>query len=134
MLSESFRAEWQPRVRSIVRIMAALLFLEHGLVKLFGFPVAGPATLPPLLLLAGVIETFGSLMLLIGLFTVPVAFIMSGEMAIGYFIWHAPSSFFPYVNKGEDAILFCFVFLYLAIAGGGPWSVDAARASVRRLA
>jgi putative oxidoreductase len=125
--SESLRAEWQPRILGVVRIIVALLFLQHGLVKIFGFPVAGPAGLSPLLMLAAAIEVLGSFLLLVGLFTPAVAFIMSGEMAFAYFMSHAPQSFFPIVNRGEAAILFCFIFFYFAFAGGGPWSLDAAR-------
>jgi putative oxidoreductase len=125
--SELLRAEWQPRILSVVRIVVALLFLQHGLVKIFGFPVAGPASLSSLLMLAAAIEVLGSLLLLVGLFTPAVAFIMSGEMAFAYFMSHAPQSFFPIVNRGEAAILFCFIFLYFAFAGGGPWSVDGRR-------
>jgi putative oxidoreductase len=125
--SELLRAEWQPRILSVVRIVVALLFLQHGLVKIFGFPVAGPASLSSLLMLAAAIEVLGSLLLLVGLFTPAVAFIMSGEMAFAYFMSHAPQSFFPIVNRGEAAILFCFIFLYFAFAGGGPLSVDGRR-------
>jgi putative oxidoreductase len=127
MFSPSFRDEWQPRVLSIVRIVAALLFLQHGLVKVFGFPAPGPASLPPLLVLAAAIEIIGSLLLLVGLFTRPAAFIMSGEMAVAYFTAHAPQSFYPIVNNGELAILYCFIFLLLAFTGPGPWSIDAVR-------
>jgi putative oxidoreductase len=125
--NNSFLADWQPRILSIMRIVAALLFLQHGLVKVFGFPMPGPANLPPLLMLAAAIEIIGSLLLLIGLFTEVVAFIMSGEMAFAYFMAHAPKSIYPIANGGDLAILFCFIFLYLAFAGGGPWSLDAAR-------
>jgi putative oxidoreductase len=125
--SASVREEWKPRVLSIVRIIVALLFLQHGLVKMFGFPAPGPANLPPLLMLASTIEIVGSLLLLVGLFTRPVAFIMSGEMAFAYFMSHAPQSFYPIVNRGEAAILFCFIFLLFAFTGGGPWSIDASR-------
>lgn len=116
---------WSPHVLSILRIVTALLFLQHGLSKIFSFPVSGPP-LHGLLLLAGFLELVGSLMLLAGVFTRIVAFILSGEMAFAYFMAHAPRSFYPVVNHGEDAILFCFIFLYLAFAGGGPWSVDRA--------
>jgi len=115
----------RPYVLSILRIVAALLFLQHGLSKIFGFPVPGPP-LHGLLLLAAFLETVGSLMLLAGVYTRIVAFILSGEMAFAYFLAHAPRSFFPIANQGGSAILFCFVFLYLAFAGGGPWSLDRA--------
>jgi putative oxidoreductase len=100
-----------------------LLFLQHGLSKFFGFPAAGPA-LSGLIILTAAIEMFGSLLLLVGLFTRLAAFIMSGEMAFAYFIAHAPKSFYPAVNGGSLAVLYCFVFLYLVFAGGGPWSID----------
>src|SRR5438552_16369658 len=95
---EALRVEWQPRILSIVRIVVALLFLQHGLVKVFGFPAAGPASLAPLMMLAAAIETVGSLFLLAGLFTPVAAFIMSGEMAFVYFMAHALKSFYPIVN------------------------------------
>jgi putative oxidoreductase len=121
---------WAPRALSVLRIVAALLFLEHGLSKLFGFPIwpatGGPATFS-LLWFAAVIEALGGLSLALGLFTRPVAFIMSGEMAVGYFLAHAPKSFFPLVNGGDAAVLYCFIFLYIFVAGGGAWSVDRAR-------
>ena len=114
-----------PYVLSILRIIVALLFLEHGLSKLFGFP--SPMT-PPLWTMewfSGVIEFAGGVLLTLGLFTRPAAFIMSGEMAVGYLLFHAPRSFFPALNGGDPAILYCFVFLYLVFAGPGPWSLDA---------
>jgi len=118
-------AEWQPRVLSILRIVVGLLFLEHGLGKLTGFPVASihPAMFQ-LLWFAGVIELVGGALLAIGLFTRYVAFIMSGEMAIGYFMSHFPRSFFPLANGGDAAVLYCFIFFYIFVAGGGCWSVD----------
>lgn len=120
---------WAPRVLSILRIMAALLFLEHGSQKLLGFPASdyAPAAFS-LSWIAGVLELFGGALLAIGLFTRPVAFVLSGLMAAAYFMAHAPQSFFPVLNGGDAAILFCFVFLYLVFAGPGPWSVDAMRA------
>lgn len=120
---------WSPAVLSALRIMTALLFLQHGLVKLFGFPMPGPANfqIMSLLGLAALIEVVGSVLLAVGLFTRVVAIIMSGEMAVAYFMAHAPSSFFPIVNRGEASILFCFVFLTIATVGGGRWSLDAAR-------
>ncbi|HTZ66742.1 MAG TPA: DoxX family protein [Roseiarcus sp.] len=116
---------WRPYVLSILRIVVALLFLEHGLSKFFGFPVPGPP-LSGLLILAALLETVGSLFLLVGAYTRIVAFILSGEMAFAYFMAHAPRSFFPLANGGDAAILYCFVFFYFAFAGGGPWSVDRA--------
>ena len=120
--------KWRPRVRSIVRIIAALLFMEHGLMKLFHFPAPQPGVpdpLPTLLVAAAVIEVVGGALLTVGLFTRVVAFICSGEMAIAYFKAHAPGSFWPALNGGDAAILFCFVFLYIAFAGPGAWSIDA---------
>jgi len=113
----------RPFVLSILRIAAALLFLEHGLSKVFGFPAAGPP-LAGLLIVAAVLETVGAALLLVGAWTRVVAFILSGEMAFAYFMAHEPKSLYPLVNGGDAAILFCFVFLYLAFAGGGPLSVD----------
>jgi putative oxidoreductase len=121
---------WGPRALSVLRIVAALLFIEHGSAKLFGFPdvpMFENLDLFSLLGLAGVLEFFGGLLLLVGLFTRPVAFILSGEMAFAYFMAHAPRDFFPVINEGDAAILYCFIFLYIAIVGGGVWSVDYAR-------
>ena len=123
-------ASWAPYVLSILRIITGLLFLEHSLSKLFHFPpVAMFANLQILSLvgIAGIIEFVGSILLTLGLFTRIVAFILSGEMAFAYFIAHGPRSFFPLLNGGEPAILFCFIFLYIAAAGPGPWSIDATR-------
>ena len=129
VISNAVLATWSPRLLSILRIVAALLFLQHGLAKLLHFPhvaMFDQLQLFSLLGLAGVIELVGGVLLLVGLFTRLVAFIMSGEMAVAYFMAHAPRGFFPILNQGELALLFCFVFLYLAAAGGGQWSVDAA--------
>jgi putative oxidoreductase len=123
----SFSYRWSPHLLGILRIVAALLFMEHGGQKLLGIPPSPQAGTLSLLSMAGVsgiLEFFGGLLLLLGLFTRPVAFILSGEMAVAYFIVHAPRGFWPLLNDGEKAVLYCFVFLYLAAAGGGPWSVD----------
>lgn len=122
-------AAWSPRLLSVLRIMAALLFMEHGLMKIFGFPAPQPGVpdpLPMILVVAAWLEIVGGALLALGLFTRPVAFVVSGEMAAAYFMAHFPKSFFPALNGGDAAILFCFVFLYLAAAGPGPWSLDAA--------
>lgn len=122
-------AEWAPRVLSLLRIVAALLFMQHGMQKLFGFPapLAGPAPTPATLSLiwfAGVLELGGGVLLLVGLLTRPVAFLLSGEMAIAYWMAHAPRSQYTIANGGDAAVLYCFVFLYLFVVGGGMWSVD----------
>jgi putative oxidoreductase len=115
----------RPYVLSIVRIMVALLFMEHGLQKFFAFPSAGP-DMTALLYVQGVIEIVGGILILIGLFTRPVAFILCGDMAAAYFMAHAPRSFFPAANFGDSAVLYCFIFLYMVFAGPGPWSLDRA--------
>jgi len=122
-------AVWSPRALSLLRIIAALLFMEHGLMKLAHFPAPQPGApdpLPAILLAAAWIEVVGGGLIALGLFTRVAAFICSGEMAVGYFMAHAPKSPWPGVNQGDAAILFCFVFIYLAFAGGGEWSLDAA--------
>jgi putative oxidoreductase len=119
---------WAPRILSLLRIIAALLFMEHGLMKLFHFPAPQPGVsgpLPPMLLVAAWLEIVGGALLVLGLFTRPVAFILSGQMAFAYFIAHFPKGFWPALNGGEAAILFSFVFLYLVFAGPGEWSLDA---------
>ena len=120
---------WSPRLLSILRIMAALLFFEHGTSKLFGFPPSGMGEIQlfSMIGLSAILESVGGFLLLIGLFTRPVAFILSGEMAFAYFMAHAPKGFFPAGNGGDAAILFCFLFLYLSSAGPGAWSVDSLR-------
>ena len=121
----ALRNEWEPRVLSIVRIMVGLLFMEHGTAKLLGFPTAAMApAMFSLLWFAGVIEMVGGALVAVGLYTRIAAFIMSGEMAIGYFLVHAPRNFFPMLNQGDAAVLYCFIFLYFAVAGGGDWSLD----------
>jgi putative oxidoreductase len=121
-----FLKNWTPRALSILRIITGFLFIWHGTQKLFGFPPSGqPAgplgTLP---LIAGVLEFGGGLLFLLGLFTRPVAFILSGLMAVAYFMAHAPGGFLPLVNRGELAVIYCFVFFYYIFAGGGEWSLD----------
>lgn len=125
---EGLQTAWAPRVLAILRIMTALLFMEHGMQKLLGFPPS-PDPGPPLFSLiglAGFLELVGGFLVAIGLFTRPVAFILSGEMAAAYFMAHAPDSFFPILNGGDAAILYCFVFFYLFVVGPGIWSVDEA--------
>jgi len=127
---------WSPRMLSVLRIITGLLFLEHGTQKLLGFPPPvnpGPA-LVSLLGVQGILELVGGILILIGLFTRPVAFILAGDMAVAYFYAHAPRGFFPTLNGGQLAILFCFVFLYFFVAGGGVWSVDEQRSNRRALA
>lgn len=125
---------WSPRILSLLRIVAALLFMEHGLMKLVHFPVAMPGApdpLPPLMLAAALIEVIGGAAIALGLFTRIAAFVCSGEMAAAYFMAHAPQSFWPAVNQGDAAILFCFIFLYLAFSGPGEWAVDTLRSRAR---
>src|SRR4051812_35074947 len=117
----SFFAKWRPRILSILRIVVALLFMTHGAQKLFGFPAGLPGGGPPIMSLfgiSGILEFFGGLFILLGLFTRPVAFILAGEMAVAYFMMHAPKGFWPLLNQGEAAVLYCYVFLYMAVAGG----------------
>ncbi|WGM47861.1 hypothetical protein KOAAANKH_02746 [Brevundimonas sp. NIBR10] len=116
-----------PKTLAALRIVAGLLFLAHGLIKLFGFPEGAEPGQVPLLSLMGVgavLEAVGGALLVLGLFTRPTAFVLSGEMAVAYWMFHAPSSPYPAVNGGDAAILFCFIFLYLACAGGGAWTLD----------
>jgi putative oxidoreductase len=124
----------QPQLLALLRIVTALLFVEHGLMKLIQFPApqdAGP--LPPLLVAAAIIESLAGTLIALGLFTRLAAFVASGEMAVAYFMAHFPKSFWPGVNMGDAAILFCFVFLYLASAGAGAWSIDRARSRVHAI-
>ena len=111
---------------SILRIVAALAFMAHGTQKLLGFPASdfAPAAFS-LMWFAGVLELFGGAALVLGIFSRPVAFLLSGQMAVAYWMAHAPQGFFPVANGGDAAVLFCFVFLYIAFAGPGPWSLDA---------
>jgi putative oxidoreductase len=119
-------ATWTTRALSVLRIVTGLLFLEHGTGKLLGFPPSDHAapTLFSLIGVQGVLELVGGFLILIGLFTRPVAFILAVDMAVAYFMAHAPKSFFPTINGGQLAILFCFVFLFVVFAGGGTWSAD----------
>ena len=118
---------WAPRVLSILRIVMAVLFIQHGTQKLFGFPPSDhPApVLFSLLGLQGLLELLGGGLILIGQATRPVAFLLSGDMAVAYVIGHAPKSVYPVLNGGDAAVLYCFIFLYLAVAGGGSWRLDA---------
>jgi putative oxidoreductase len=131
MSGSDLTGTWAPRVLSVLRFVAGLQFLEHGMQKFFAIPMrAAGAAAPSLTSLLGVqgcLEIVGGILILLGLFTRPVAFILAGNMAVAYFIAHFPKSFFPALNGGDAAILFCFVFLYLAAAGGGVWSLDAQR-------
>lgn len=129
-------SSWAPHLLSALRIVAAFLFVQFGTAKLFAFPAAvmpggGTAPLASLPGIAGALEAFGGALLLVGLFTRPVAFLLSGEMAVAYFVGHAPQGFWPVLNQGHPAALFCFVWLYVSAAGPGPWSLDAARGAAR---
>jgi putative oxidoreductase len=125
MASFNNLSRYQPYALAALRIIAALLFIEHGTQKLFGFPASQmQGALPTLMIVAALLELVGGFLVLIGLFTRPAAFILSGQMAVAYFMAHAPSNFFPALNGGDAAILFCFVFLYLVFAGPGALSVD----------
>lgn len=124
---------WSPQLRSVLRIVASFVFIQAGTMKLFAFPMGmppdgGTAKLVSEIGLAGILETFGGALMLLGLFTRPVAFILSGEMAVAYFQGHAPHGFWTIVNGGGEAVLFCFLWLYFSAAGAGPWSLDAKRA------
>jgi putative oxidoreductase len=131
MTKGELKTVWAPRMLSVLRIIVGLLFMEHGTQKLLGFPIPqNPG--PPLFSLLGgqaVLELAGGLLMLAGFLTRPVAFVLAGDMAAAYFMAHAPRSFFPVQNGGDAAILYCFIFLYLFAAGGGPWSLDTMRGS-----
>ena len=126
--SGSFWIRWSPFFLSLLRAVAGFLFMQHGMEKLFGFPGGGNTVhLLSLMGLAGVLECFGGGLVLLGLFTRPIAFILSGEMAFAYFMAHFPANHvWPILNHGNEAVLFCFVFLYLSAAGPGPLSMDRA--------
>lgn len=127
MNTSQLEAVWAPRMLSVLRIMAALTLLSFGTDKILGFPGSRSPDAFTLSWTAGMLELVGGFLLTIGLFSRPVAFVLSGLMASAYFIAHAPQNFFPSVNGGAAAILFCFVFLYLVFTGPGPWSIDVLR-------
>ena len=137
-MSSNMTTRWQssaPYLLSLLRIVAAFLFVQYGTTKLLALPAAvmpggGTAPLTSLAGIAGVLEMVGGALLLVGLFTRPVAFLVSGQMAVAYFQGHAPQGFWPVLNGGVPAILFCFIWLYVSAAGAGPWSVDALRRRV----
>ncbi|MGZ8311164.1 MAG: DoxX family protein [Allosphingosinicella sp.] len=123
-------ARYQPQLLGLLRIVAGLLFLAHGVAKLFGFP---PTQMPSpevmsLFWIGGVIELVAGTLIMIGLFTRPAAFIASGQMAVAYWMFHAPQNLYPVANQGDAAILYCFIFLFIAAAGPGAWSLDGSRA------
>src|SRR5262245_31336448 len=125
-------AGWEPQLRSGLRMVAAFMFMQAGSMKLFAFPVGMPpdgstATVMSQIWIGGCLEVFGGALILLGLFTRPVAFILSGEMAVAYFQYHFPGGFWPVVNNGTAAVLYCFLWLYISAAGAGPWSLDAKR-------
>jgi len=130
---DSIYSKVAPHLLSLMRIAFALAFLQHGTMKMFGIPAMPQAhmlpgfhlmSMPPLMMVASILEVFGGILLLVGLLTRPIAFVLSGEMAVAYFMAHAPRGLYPATNGGEPAMLFCFAFFYLAAAGGGVWSVD----------
>ena len=131
MLNGIIPASWSGPLHAALRIVTGLLFLEHGTTKFLHFPATEyfPAgqPLPALMMVAGGLEIVGGSLIILGLFTRITAFVLAGQMAVAYFLAHIPMSFFPVQNQGEAAIMFCFVFLYLAAAGAGPWSMDASR-------
>lgn len=125
-MAVAFTTAWAPRVRALLRFVSGVLFMLHGTQKLFAFPDPSQAMpgLPPLMKAAAIIELVCGALIAVGLLTCYAAFLASGEMAVAYFKAHAPNSFWPSMNHGEPAVLFCFIFLYLAFAGAGPWSLD----------
>jgi putative oxidoreductase len=135
MASSTMTERWAafaPQLKSLLRMVAGFMFLLAGSSKLFAFPVGmppdgGTAVFPSQVWLGGALEVVGGILILLGLFTRPVAFVLAGEMAVAYFQFHAPSAFWPTVNGGVAAALYCFVFLYFSAAGAGPWSLDAMR-------
>lgn len=135
MMEQPLVTKWSalaPRLQSVLRIVASVMFMTAGTMKLFAFPVGVPpngGTVPLVSEagLAGILEVFGGSLLLIGLFTRPVAFLLAGEMAVAYFQFHFPNSFWPIMNGGQPAVLYCFIWLYFSAAGAGAWGVDAKR-------
>ena len=132
MVSSKIDAVWAPRLLSVLRIVAAYMFVLAGTTILLAFPAGMPpdgatAPFPSQIWIGGALEVFGGALLLLGLFTRPVAFLLSGEMAVAYFQFHGPKSFWPTVNGGVSAVIYCFVWLYFSAAGAGPWSLDALR-------
>lgn len=128
----TFLAAWEPKLRSILRIIAGFTFSLHGYQKFFGWLTGldghgNKAELVSMMGFAGVLETFGGALIILGLFTRPTAFVLSGQMAVAFFMVHLPISFFPILNMGEITVLYCFIFLWLSAAGPGPWSIDAMR-------
>ena len=127
------QSEWEPRVLGILRIVVGLLYFQHGLNKLFNFP-ALPNHVPYNVFsltpgVAGLLEAFGSIFIILGLFTRPVAFLLSGEMAVAYFMADIPRGLYPLVNRGELVVVYCFIFFYFFVAGGGAWSLDRLRSA-----
>ena len=135
MIASNLVAKWSglgPRLHSVLRIVAAFMFMLAGTMKIFAFPAGippegGTAQLMSQIWFGGVLEAFGGALLLLGLFTRPVAFLLAGQMAVAYFQFHFPKGFWPVMNGGMDAVLYCFVWLYFSAAGAGPWSLDAKR-------
>jgi len=129
-------ATWGPQLQSVLRIVAAVMFMPAGTMKLFAFPAGMPpsgatAAFMSQVWIGGVLEVVGGALLLVGLFTRPVAFLLAGEMAVAYFQFHFPQGFWPVMNGGVSAALYCFVWLYFSAAGAGPWSLDARRRAPR---
>jgi putative oxidoreductase len=125
-MNSTIVTRWTPQLLSVLRIVTAFLFIEHGMQKLLNYPAPAQQAidLMSLMGLAAVLELFGGALMLVGLFTRPVAFVLSGFMAVAYFMAHAPQGFWPLLNHGELAVMYCFAFLYFAAAGPGPWSLD----------
>jgi len=130
MITKEFTDKWTPRLLGVLRIITGFLFIQHGTAKLLGVPhvaMFDGVQLFSLMGVAGLLELFGGAMIILGLLTRPVAFLLSGEMAAAYFMGHAPKAFLPLVNEGELAVLYCFLFLYFSVAGAGAYSIDAVR-------